>query len=212
VKLARHLFGQIAIIALLIPLLALPATAQEPRHQLDGPFAGIVAGHMQTGSTVKFQGSGQINDVSGNTILPGVILGWSRANPDGLFYGVDVWGTWATEPYPSTIVQFAGREYLVERTWEVAAMGRLGYAFGTYAAAYGAAGIAAAGVTYTIDGNRQPRILWQPSFGVGVEVAVAENASLRGDWRFDWVKQDLGPVVVEYEFRTTASAALVWRF
>lgn len=196
---------------LLLLFLAAPALAQE-RHPLTGFFVGPEMGHMQTSSTVTFQGKGQINDVSGNTILPGIVLGWSHATANGLFFGVDIHGAWPPEPYRSTIVQYAGREYLVERSWEVAVLGRLGYAFGRYGVVYGAAGVAAASVTYSIDGDRSPRVLWRPQLGVGLEFAVTDNVAIRGDWRFDWVKQDLGPVQAEYEFRTLASAAVVWRF
>lgn len=200
----KHLMGA-ALAALLV---ANPVAA----HPLDGFYIGPVVGHLQTGSTVKFEGAGQINDVSGNTHVPGVVMGWSHAFQNRAFFGLDIWGLVPIEPYPSTIVQFAGREYLVERRWETSVMGRAGVTLRDATALYAGAGVMASGVTYTVDGTRLPRVLWTPQFGVGMETAITDRISLRGDWLWDWVKQDLGPVRVQYEFRTRASLAVVWRF
>ncbi|MGG5810913.1 outer membrane protein [Falsiroseomonas sp. CW058] len=183
---------------------------------LSGAFIGPAIGHMQSGATVRFAeagrgAAGQINDVSGNTILPGLYAGVSRAVPGGVFYGIDVFGFLPAEPYPSTIVQFAGREYVVSNRAEAGAHLRLGYSVRDDAAIYATAGVSVASVRYVIDGVGSSRLLWHPQIGVGAEIALAPRVSLRGDFVFDRTRRDLGPVDVEWQVRWRASTALVWR-
>ncbi len=63
----KHLGSGLAL-ALLVALSAPLAALADQRHPLSGPFFGIMGGHMESGSTVRWLEAGagpagQINDV-----------------------------------------------------------------------------------------------------------------------------------------------------
>jgi hypothetical protein len=169
---------------------------------LNGLYVGAGVGHMQSGSTVKFppgppnSASGQINDVSGNTILPRVVTGYSWAEPDGLFVSADIMIAIPAEPYPTTIVQFAGRQYVVRNRFQSEIGLRLGWMIRQDAAVYASIALSMADLHYKIDEKSIRRWFAPPMFGAGMELALDSHWSVRGDFGYQRDRYELEDVRV----------------
>lgn len=177
--------GALAVAALVGVMLASSSASSNP---LSGPWCGISFGHIQTTETVRFpQGSDyqQVNDVSGNTIVPGARCGYSYAQDGGLFIGAEVFGMFPLEPYPTSIFQAFGREYVVSQGLRGGVLGRLGYATERQTAIYAILGTSVGTTTYTLDGDKQTRNPWTIEYGLGMETRVwRENTRLRLDVQY----------------------------
>jgi hypothetical protein len=204
-----------SFIALLSAALLYPTAGHA--QPLNGLYVGAGLGHMQSGSTVKFppgppeSASGQINDVSGNTILPHVVAGYSWAEPGGLFVSADLLIAIPAEPYPTTIVQFAGRQYVVRNRFQSEIGMRVGWMIQQDAAVYVSVGLSMADLHYKVDEKSIRRWFLPPRFGAGIELALDSNWSVRGDFGYqrDRYKVDDFEVTTA-GFTTAISLAYRW--
>lgn len=199
-------------------LVSTPAFARDEDSPLGGFYIGPIGGHMQTAATVRLprdangNPTGQINDTGGNTFVAGLIGGWSGGSPDGLFYALEARVLFPMEPYPTTIVQFGGLDYVVKNGVQGGLHARIGLQVRNDAAIYGILGVALGQVDYVLSGQSNPRVLWYPQVGGGAEVYLGDGMSVRGDLTFDRIALDLGPLDVRYQVRWTITAAVIYRF
>lgn len=170
------------------------AAVDAPSDRWDGFYLGIFAG----------RGSGELTeDLAGATLegyLLGATAGYNYALDGGLVVGVagDVaWSSLETSPDFFTL------------DWTGSVRGRVGYDAGMFLP-YLTAGVAVGSATETLASRSVTHIGW--TVGAGVEVALSENLSLDGAYRYtDLGDEAYGGNVVGYEFHQL-TVGLNWKF
>lgn len=193
---------------------ALGVTTAASAQSLSGFYVGLSVGHAQTTETVRFpQGADftQINDVSGNTILPGILAGYTWSRPGGLLLSMEGYGLFPLEPYPTTIWEGFGRQYNREAGMRLGLRGRVGFDTGRGSAVYGIVGIYTQQSTYTLDGVKNDQNFTQPEFGAGAEVQLwRTNTRIRFDGTASWYQHDVPWYTKGVVW--TGTASFIWGF
>lgn len=179
---------RVCLLAVAVAMVFTVSVSTAAAEMYNGPYIGVNLGYGVASHNLESVPAGlmAIDSASAGGVSAGLFGGYGATSDQGVYFGVEVEGSWSSGEYDMNV---GGSILEITQDWTVGVSARLGGMITRDVLGY----VRAGWVATRFEVQEKVPTPWSqkdtysgPRIGVGLEVALDRNVSLRADYTYTW--------------------------